>query len=73
MRNLLLGSLLLVGLVSTVSAKTYKCYRYVGGHPVGTWVKVYASDKSEAEYNAMKKFKDLGGRVDGTNCHFISK
>ena len=72
MKKLLLGSLLLVGFVSVSQAKYYECYRYVGGSPTGTWIKVKASSKSEASNKAYNRFKELGGRVDSVNCHFTS-
>ena len=72
MRKLLLGLVLVMGLVSASNAKTYKCYRYVNGSPTGTWIKVQASDKSEASSKAYDRFKELGGRVDSVNCHFTS-
>ena len=70
MKKLLLATVLLAGLVSMASAKTYKCYRYVGGSPVGNWVKVKASSKDEATVKAMAKFKDLGVKADSANCHY---
>ena len=72
MKKLLLGSVLLMALVSISQAKTYECFRYVGGSPTGTWIKVQASSKSEAESKAYNRFKELGGRVDGANCHYTS-
>ena len=71
MKKLLLATVLLAGLVSMASAKTYECYRYVNGKPVGTWIKVKASTKDDAYSKAMAKFRDLGGRVDSTNCHYV--
>ena len=70
MKKLLLVSIFLVGMVSMASAKTYKCYRYVGGSPVGNWVKVEASSKDQAYSKAMDKFKDLGVKADSANCHY---
>lgn len=61
-----------MGLASVAHAKYYECFRYVGGSPTGTWIKVQASSKSEASSKAYDKFKDLGGRVDSVNCHFKS-
>jgi hypothetical protein len=72
MKKVLLGLALLVGLSSVVSAKTYKCYRYVNGEPVGNWVKVEADSKENAYSKAMEKFKDLGVKADSTNCEFSS-
>jgi hypothetical protein len=72
MKKVLLGLALLVGLSSVVSAKTYKCYRYVNGEPVGNWVKVEADSKEDAYSKAMEKFKDLGVKADSTNCEFSS-
>ena len=72
MKKLLLGSVLLIGLVSVSHAKYYECYRYVNGSPTGTWIKVQASNKSEASSKAYNRFKELGGRVDSVNCHFKS-
>ena len=72
MKKLFLSFTLLVGLVTLSNAKTYECYRYVNGKPTGTWIKVKASSKNEAYTKAMEKFKKLGGRVDSTNCHYVS-
>ena len=72
MKKLLLGSMLLIGLVSVSQAKYYQCYRYVNDSPTGTWIKVQASSKSEASSKAYNRFKELGGRVDSVNCHFTS-
>jgi len=72
MKKLLLVTVLLAGFVSMANAKTYKCYRYVGGSPVGNWVKVEASSKDEAYSKAMAKFKDLGVKADSANCHYAN-
>ncbi len=60
-----------IGLASGAHAEesTYECYRYVDGHPTGTWINVKASSKAEAENKAYARFKDLGGKVDGAKCH----
>ena len=73
MKRLLLGLVLVVGLISATNAKTYKCYRYVNGSPVGNWVKVQASSKNEAYSNAMAKFRELGVKADSANCHYDGK
>ena len=72
MTKLLIASLLLTGTMSTLSAKYYKCYRYVNDSPTGTWIKVQASSKSKASEKAFKRFKELGGKVTSVNCHFES-
>ena len=72
MKKLLLGSALLMALVSLSEAKYYECFRYVDGHPTGTWLKIQASSTSEAESKAYDRFKELGGRVDSVNCHYKS-
>jgi len=69
MKNILFGLALLVGLSSVASAKTYKCYRYVNGSPVGNWVKVQADSNDEAYSKAMAKFRELGVKADSANCH----
>jgi transposase len=73
MKKVLLVLALLVGLVSMSYAKTYKCYRYVNGSPVGNWVKVQASSESEAYSKAMAKFRELGVKADSANCHYDGK
>jgi len=72
MKKILFGLALLVGLGSVANAKTYQCYRYVNGEPVGNWVKVEADSQDEAYTKAMEKFKDLGVKADSANCHFSS-
>ncbi len=72
MKKVLLGLALLVGMSSFASAKHYKCYRYIGGKPIGNWVKVEADSKEEAYSKAMEKFKDLGVKADSANCEFSS-
>ena len=58
----------MIMLASPSYARTYKCWRYVKGKPSGTWVKVKADSKTEAEGNAYAKFKALGKKVDSVNC-----
>ena len=54
---------------STVAfGQRYECYRYVDGHPTGSFVNITADTKEEATIKAMKKLKKLGGRVTSTNC-----
>ena len=54
---------------STIAfGQRYECYRYVDGHPTGSFVNITADNKEEAEIKAMKKLKKLGGRVTGTKC-----
>lgn len=60
---------ILMMMASASYARTYKCYRHFNGHSAGTWVKVKADSKSEAEYKAYSKFKELGVRVDSVNCY----
>ncbi len=68
-KMLLLPPVLIVFFCASSSfASTYECYRYVKGQPTGTWIKVKADSKSEAERKAYKQFKELGGRVDSANC-----
>lgn len=50
------------------AATTYECYRYANGSPTGTWIKVKADSKSEAEKIAYKRMKKLGGKVDYAKC-----
>jgi hypothetical protein len=69
MKKLLLLSAALFAFSSASYASTYECYRYVGGHPTGTWISVKADSKSEAESIAFARFKELGGQVDSVNCH----
>ena len=59
----------LMMMASASYASSYECYRYVNGSPTGTWIKVQASSKSEAESKAYARFKELGGRVDSVHCH----
>jgi len=59
--------ILAFALMMMASASSYECYRYVNGSPTGTWIKVQASSKSEAE--AYARFKGFGGRIDSVNCH----
>jgi transposase len=73
MKNLFFVLVLMMGLVSISSAKTYKCYRYVNGSPVGNWVKVQASSESDAYSKAMDKFRELGVKADSANCHYDGK
>jgi len=55
--------------VALAGERTYECYRYVKGKPTGGWINVKASSKSEAERKAVRRFKELGGRVDYARCH----
>lgn len=72
MKKLLIGALFFITMSTLASAKYYECYRYVGGSPTGTWLKIQASSESEASSKAYKRFKELGGRVDSVNCNFSS-
>lgn len=65
----LLAATALMMMASASYASSYECYRYVNGHPTGTWIKVQADSKSEAEAKAYARFKELGGQVDSVNCH----
>ena len=68
MKKLLLGSVLLVGLMSVTSAKSYECKRYVNGKYQG-WVKIKADNESEAVRKGYQKFKDIGKKVDTVKCN----
>ena len=74
MKKLLLGSVLLVGLMSVSSAKTYECHRYLNGKPTGGHVKVDANSKSEAYDKAMEKYRKMhsgfggGFKADYVKC-----
>ena len=50
--------------------KNYTCYRYVSGHPTGTWITVKAETKSEAESIAYRRMKENGGRIDYAKCKY---
>ena len=67
MKKLLL-TFLLITLSSASYAYTYTCYRYVNGHPTGTWLSIKADSKSEANIKAYNRMKELGGRVDYAKC-----
>lgn len=67
MKKLMLLSTVLMA--NFAFASEYECFRYVDGKPTGTYVKVSASSKAEAEKKALEKFKKLGGKFDGVNCH----
>ena len=62
-------ALALMMMTSASYASSYECYRYVNGSPTGTWIKIQASSKSDAESKAYARFKELGGKVDSVNCH----
>ena len=73
MKKLLLGSVLLIGLMSVVSAKSYECKRYVNGKYEG-FLKVRADSKSEAVNKALEKYRKLNRglftnlKVDDIKC-----
>ena len=67
MKKVILGFALLF-FASSSFASTWTCYRYVGGHPTGTWIKVQASSKAEAENKGYAKMKNIGGRIDYAKC-----
>jgi len=68
MKKLLLGSLLLVGLMSVASAVTkYECSRYVNGKYEGK-TNVRADSKAEAEQKAWQKYQELGKKVHDVQC-----
>ncbi|RUM59368.1 MAG: hypothetical protein DSY59_04570 [Persephonella sp.] len=48
--------------------KTWKCHRYLNGEPTGGFVKVKAKTKEEAEKKAIKKYKEIGYKIDGVKC-----
>ena len=60
--------LAILGLVSSVVAKEWTCYRYINGKPTGGFIKVQADNKEEAEIKSMKKYKKLGYSLDYTKC-----
>ncbi len=64
------GVVVFVFAVAAFAAKKYTCYRYVKGHPTGTWISVMADSKQEAEAKAWKRFKKLGGRIDSCKCKY---
>ena len=68
MKKLLLVSALSLFASTSYAESTWTCYRYVNGSPTGTWVKVQASSKSEAESKAYAKMKEIGGQVDYAVC-----
>ncbi|MCI5115667.1 MAG: hypothetical protein D3913_11845 [Candidatus Electrothrix sp. LOE1_4_5] len=68
MNKKILFTLAFVVTTSTCYAATYECYRYVNSSPTGTWIKVKANSKSEAEKIAYKRMKELGGKVDYAKC-----
>lgn len=71
MKKVVLVSTVLFMFVSVLYASTtFTCYRYVKGKPTGTWIKVKADSKEEAEAKAYARFKKLGGPVDSCNCHY---
>jgi len=73
MKKLIPLTLVMAGLLlasNPAFAAHFKCYRYVNGSPTGTWIRVEAASKSEAESRSMARFRELGGRVDSTNCHY---
>ena len=73
MKKLLLGSVLLVGLMSVVSAKSYECKRYENNKYAG-FVKVSADSNSEAVNKALEKYKKMNRglftnlKVDAIKC-----
>jgi len=67
MKNILSVSALL--LFSSISfASTFTCYRYVSNQPTGTWIKIKADSKSEAESKAYARMKELGGKISFAKC-----
>lgn len=68
-----LNIILFAGLMcaSTASfATTFKCYRFEGGSPTGTWIKVEANSKSEAADKAMQEYRSMGKNVDYVECEY---
>ena len=61
---------ILAGIVlSTFSFATeWVCYRYVDGKPTGSFIKVTAKSKQEANDKAMVKYKELGYKVESVDC-----
>jgi len=62
-----LGLAMLIGMLSSLYASSYECWRYVGGKPQG-YINVSAGSKSSAESKAYNKFKDMGKKVAYTKC-----
>ena len=62
-----LGFVMLVGMISSLYASSYECWRYVGGKPQG-YVNVSASSNSQAQSKAADKFADIGKKVDYIKC-----
>ena len=58
----------ILAFASTANATTYTCYRYSNGEPTGTWIKISANSRSEAEKKAYKRMKEIGGHVDFVKC-----
>ncbi|WP_227429005.1 hypothetical protein [Psychrobacter sp. I-STPA6b] len=52
----------------TQTGTRYECARYVDNRPTGGYVKVYAESKEEAEQKALKKYDEMGYRVDYVIC-----
>lgn len=73
MKKLLLGLVLLIGVMSVVSAKSYECKRYENGEYAG-FVKVRADSESEAIYKALEKYRKINKspltnlKVDDIKC-----
>lgn len=68
MKKVFLSLVILAFSPISYAQTTYECYRYVNGSPTGTWVKVKAESKSEAESIAYEKMKGNGSRVDYAKC-----
>jgi len=68
MKKLLLITALFLFSSSSYAESTWRCYRYTNSSPTGTWIKVKASSKAEAEIKAYAKMKGNGGRVDYAKC-----
>lgn len=69
MKKLFFGLLLLsLSSVSYSNYSTYDCYRYVNGKPTGSWIRVKADSKEEAESIAYSRMKESGGVVDYAKC-----
>lgn len=68
MKKFLMVFGLLAFFASTSHATSYTCYRYVNGHPTGTWISISADSKSSAESKAYSRMKELGGQVDYVKC-----
>ena len=67
-----LFAIMALGMMSSAtnaSNYNYECWMYKSGKPMW-YVKAYASNKSDAEQIAAKKFKKIGRSGDYIKCHY---